>query len=176
MVSSAVSPKAKPLPKGVYCPVISLYKDTPRQELDLDAMYKHCQYLVRGGLHGLVYQGTNGEAVLLSHEERKEVLRSVRRAITDLGIDDYPLVAGISGQGVNESIKLAEDAAEAGVNFGLLLPPSYWRAMVTEDVLLDFYREVADNSPIPIIVYNVSFDATPRNYGILTIPTSFQGS
>lgn len=45
------------LPPGVYTPVISLYKPTKYQELDLEAMYKHCQYLVRGGMHGLVYQG-----------------------------------------------------------------------------------------------------------------------
>ncbi len=155
MPSSTISVKVKPLPKGVYCPVITLYKATARQEVDYKAMYAHCQYLVRGGLHGLVYQGTNGEAVLLSPEERKEVLRTARRAVQDLGLESYPIVAGISGQSTNETIRLAEDAKEAGADFGLLLPPSYWAKSVSEEVLLGFYREVADNSPIPLVVYNV---------------------
>jgi 4-hydroxy-2-oxoglutarate aldolase len=64
IIKSTISPKAKMLPPGVYTPVISLYKPTKTQELDLDAMYKHCQYLVRGGMHGLVYQGNNPTALL----------------------------------------------------------------------------------------------------------------
>lgn len=54
------------LPPGVYTPVISLYQATKTQELDLDAMYKHCQYLVRGGMHGLVYQGTSSVRMFLA--------------------------------------------------------------------------------------------------------------
>ncbi len=156
MPSSTIAPKAKPLPQGVYCPVISLYKPTARQEIDLEAMYTHCQYLVRGGQHGLVYQGTNGEAVLLSPEEKISVIKTVRKAVIDLGVPDYPIVAGISGQSTNESIKLAEDAAAAGASFGLLLPPSFWAKAVSEEALLGFYRDVADASPIPVVIYNVS--------------------
>jgi len=66
------------------------------------------------------------------------------------------LVEGISGQSTNESILLAQQAAEAGADFGLLLPPSYWAKAVSKDVILSFYREVADESTIPIVVYNVS--------------------
>lgn len=160
------------LPPGVYTPVISLYKPTKTQELDLDAMYKHCQYLVRGGQHGLVYQGTNGEAALLDREEKKDVLRTVRRAVTDLGVPDYPIVAGISGQSTNESIQLAKDAAIAGASFGLLLPPSYWAKAMSEEALLGFYRDVADESPIPVVIYNVRpspFRSSPPFSAKLTI-------
>ena len=150
------------LPPGVYTPVISLYKATKVQEIDHEAMYKHCQYLVRGGMHGLVYQGTNGEAVLLSREEKKEVLRNARQAVTDLGVPDYPIVAGISGQSTNESIELAKDAAEAGASFALLLPPSFWAKSVSEEALHGFYRDVADESPLPVICYNVSLLHLPR--------------
>ncbi|KAJ6111106.1 hypothetical protein N7486_003341 [Penicillium sp. IBT 16267x] len=62
----------------------------------------------------------------------------------DLGRPELPVVAGISGQSTNESIRLAEDALSAGADFGLLLPPSYWAKAVTKDVILSFYRDVAD--------------------------------
>jgi dihydrodipicolinate synthase/N-acetylneuraminate lyase len=156
ITKSTLPPKAKMLPPGVYTPVITLYTSTPTQEIDHSAMYAHCQYLVRGGMHGLVYQGTNGEAVLLSREEKKEVLRNARKAVTDLGVPDYPIVAGISGQSTNESIELAKDAEEAGASFALLLPPSFWAKSVTEEVLRGFYRDVADQSGLPVICYNVS--------------------
>ncbi|KAF2732663.1 dihydrodipicolinate synthase [Polyplosphaeria fusca] len=161
ITKSTIANKATMLPPGVYCPVISLYKPTKTQEIDLDAMYKHCRYLVRSGLHGLVYQGTNGEAVLLSRDEKKDILTMVRRCVTDLGLPAYPIVAGISGQSTNESIQLAHDAADAGASFALLLPPSFWAKAVSEEALLGFYRDVADASPIPVVVYN--FPAVTAN-------------
>lgn len=175
MQKSNISPKERPLPHGVYCPVITLYKPTARQEIDLDAMYTHCQYLVRGGQHGLVYQGTNGEAILLSPSEKISIIQTIRKAVTDLGVPDYPIVAGISGQSTNESIQLAEEAKMAGASFGLLLPPSFWAKSVSEEVLLGFYRDVADASPLPVVIYNVclEFDKLDRNGGLADFVHSF---
>ena len=153
-MSSSIASKTKQLPQGVFTPVISLYQPTARQEIDLEASYKYFQYLLRGGCHGLVLQGSTAEAALLAPSERQDLLKTARSAALDLGLQNYPLVAGISSQSTNESILLAEDAAGAGADFGLLLPPSYWAKTVTKDVLVDFYREVADLSPIPIVIYN----------------------
>lgn len=156
MATKITTPKAKPLPPGVYTPVITIYDATPSQAVNLDAMYKHCQYLVNAGCHGLVYLGTNGEMAMLNHQERSDIVKMARRAVTDLGLPDYPIVAGISAQSVVETIQYAKEAAEAGAGWGLLLPPSYWTKAVSSDVLLSFYRDVADESPIPIVIYNVS--------------------
>lgn len=156
MPSSTIAPKATPLPEGVYCPVLTLYKNTRLQEIDLDTMYLHCQYLVRTGQHGLVYLGTNGELALLDREERKQIVAMARKAVTDLGLPNYPLVAGISAQGTKETIACAREAKEAGASFGLLLPPSYWAKNVSEPAMLQYFRDVADESPLPIVIYNVS--------------------
>ncbi|KAI1248987.1 hypothetical protein MGN70_008594 [Eutypa lata] len=154
MTARISTPKAKPLPPGVYTPVITIYDDTPEQPVNLDAMYKHCQYLVNAGMHGLVYLGTNGELALLTHAERSAIIRTAKKAVTDLGLPDYPVVAGISAQSTVETIQLAKEAGEAGAAFGLLLPPSYWSKALGTDAILGYYRDVADASPIPIIVYN----------------------
>ena len=157
MTSTKINtPKAKPLPAGVYTPVITIYDQTPEQGVDLDAMYKHCQYLIDAGCHGLVYGGTNGELALLSSQEKESIVKMARRAATDLGVPDYPIVAGISAQSTVETIQNAKAAAAAGAGWALLLPPSYWTKAISTDVLLGYYRDVADVSPIPIIIYNVS--------------------
>ncbi|KAJ5925926.1 hypothetical protein N7454_007436 [Penicillium verhagenii] len=153
-MGSTVAAKSKCLPPGIYPPVISLYKATLRQEVDLDASYKFFTHLIRGGVDGLVLAGTNAEAVLLSPEERKELVRVAKKAASDLGRSELPVIAGISGQSTNESIRLAEDALSAGANFGLLLPPNYWAKAVTNEVLLSFYRDVADATELPIVVYS----------------------
>lgn len=154
-MTSNIAAKQHPMPKGVYCPVISLYKPTRRQEIDLESSYKYFSHLIRGGVAGLVLAGSTAEAVLLSPDERQQLLRVARKATLDLGLNDFSLVAGISGQSTNESLVLAQQAKDVGADFGLLLPPSYWAKAVTKDVILSFYRDVADESPIPIVVYNV---------------------
>ncbi|KAK7224754.1 hypothetical protein V2G26_012757 [Clonostachys chloroleuca] len=109
----STTPKAKPQPPGVYTPVITIYDDTPGQQVDLDAMHKHCQYLVNADCHGLVYLGTNGELAMLNHQERIDIVKMARKAVTDLGIPDYPTLAGISAQSVTETIQLTKEAGEA---------------------------------------------------------------
>jgi 4-hydroxy-2-oxoglutarate aldolase len=83
------------------------------------------------------------------------VLKMARKAVTDLGLPDYPLVAGISAESTNTSVQLAKDAADAGASFALLLPPSYWTKAISEQALHQFYRDVADESPLPLVCYNV---------------------
>ncbi|KAK7524035.1 dihydrodipicolinate synthase [Phyllosticta citriasiana] len=152
--SSGIPVKAQPLPQGVYCPVITLYAPTATQEVDLDATYTYAQHLVRAGQHGLVYLGTNGELALLTRSERIAIVATARRAVSDLGKPDYPLAAGVSAQSTKETIECAMEAAEAGASYALLLPPSYWAKSVTEDALLGYYRDVADASPVPVVIYN----------------------
>ncbi|RAK98064.1 dihydrodipicolinate synthase family protein, partial [Aspergillus ibericus CBS 121593] len=153
-MTSPIPAKTTQLPPGIFCPVISLFKPTREQEIDPDASYKFFRYLIRSGIHGLVLAGTTAEAVLLSPPERQELLRTARRAALDLGFEKYPLVAGISGQSVNETLRLADEARQAGADYGLLLPPSYWPKAVTKDVLIDFYTEVADSGILPIVIYS----------------------
>lgn len=155
MQRSSLSPKARPLPPGVYTPVVTLYKAGDKsQPVDHDAMYQHCKSLVQAGMHGLVYLGTNGELALLTREERKSIVSTAARAVGDIRGGDYPIVAGITAQSTYETVLNAKDAAEAGASFALLLPPSYWAKALPSNALISYYNEVADNSPIPIVVYN----------------------
>lgn len=154
-MTSKIANKATPLPPGVYCPVLSIYTNTPSQDIDLESSYKYFSYLIRGGVNGLVLAGTTAEAVLLSPSEKQQLTRTARQAALDLGFPSYPLVAGVSGHSTRESIQLAKEAAEAGADFGLLLPPSFWAKAVNKDVITGFYNEVADASPIPIVIYCV---------------------
>ncbi|KXH67381.1 dihydrodipicolinate synthase [Colletotrichum salicis] len=155
MPSSTTAPKSKPLPPGVYTPLVTIYKaGDPLQPVDHDALYKQCQALVRAGIHGLVYLGTNGALVLLTADERKAILETAVRAVKDLGKPGYPIVAGISAESTRDAILNAKDAGAAGASFGLLLPPSYWAKALSSDAILGYYRDVADNSPIPIVIYD----------------------
>ncbi|KAF4335766.1 dihydrodipicolinate synthetase [Fusarium beomiforme] len=155
MERSTIQAKTKPLPRGVYTPVVTLYKaNDPNQQVDHEAMHTQCQALIRAGMHGLVYLGTNGELVLLSREERQAIIKTAVKAASAAGGPDYPIVAGISAQSTQETIQNAKDAAEAGAGFGLLLPPNYWPKALPSQAIVSYFKEVAAASPIPIVIYN----------------------
>jgi 4-hydroxy-2-oxoglutarate aldolase len=67
---------------------------------------------------------------------------------------DYPLMMGISGFSVAQVMENISDALEADANFGLLLPAAYYGPATSKEVVMNFYDEVAQQSALPIIIYN----------------------
>lgn len=144
--------KRNPLPKGVYVPTVAFFK--PDEEVDLATTEKHAAYLARSGVTGLVTQGSNGEAVHLDREERKAITAATRRAVDAAGYPTLPVIAGCGAASTRETIQLCKDSAEAGADAVLVLPPSYYKALVNNEALHAHFQAVADASPIPVLIYN----------------------
>ncbi|WVR05730.1 hypothetical protein IAU60_002755 [Kwoniella sp. DSM 27419] len=144
----------KTLPAGIYCPTVTFFQPTAEQELDVDTHVKHMEFLARSGIAGVVVQGSTAEAVTLDHEERKTLIRTAKEAFRSVG-NQGPIIAGTVGaQSSREALKLCRDAADAGADFALVLPPSYYPAAMTPDAIQTFFEELASASPIPIIIYS----------------------
>ena len=143
----------RPLVPGVYAPTLAFFeRDT--EELDLTTTAKHAVRLARAGVAGLATQGSNGEAVHLTHVERRSVTRATRRALTSAGFSDMPIIVGCGAQSTRETIELCRDAYDAGGDYALVLPPAYYRSTLRDGSLVEFFTGVADSSPVPILVYN----------------------
>lgn len=140
-------------PPGVYVPAVAFF-DAETEEVDTATITKHAIRLVEAGITGIVTQGSNGEAVFLTHEERKLVTKTVRAAIDSTGRTDVPVIVGCGAQSTREAITLCKEAAESGGSFCLVLPPSYYAPLVTTDQVLEYFTDIADSSPIPIMIYN----------------------
>jgi dihydrodipicolinate synthase/N-acetylneuraminate lyase len=136
-------------PGGVWAPAITFFNHKT-DTLDTDSQAKYYAYLSKTGLAGLVVLGTNSETFLLTREERKTLLVTARQAVGDT----YPIMAGVSGHGTKQVLEFISDAAEAGANYALLLPPAYFGKQTTKEVILDFFDDVARESPLPIVIYN----------------------
>lgn len=63
----------KTLLPGIYVPIVTFFKDTIGQELDIETHVRHMKILAEAGVDGVVLQGSTGEAVALTREERTEV-------------------------------------------------------------------------------------------------------
>lgn len=100
---------------------------------------------------GLVVLGSTGEAIMLSDEERRQVLKSAREAAGPTKV----LIAGTGAESAHETLALSEYAGELGYDVALVRTPFYYRRQMQPENMLAFYRTVADRSPIPVMIYSV---------------------
>lgn len=143
------TPSAQVPKPGVWCPAVTFFNPTT-DEIDLEAQAKYYHYLSRSGLTGLVILGTNAETLLLTREERASLLRIARKAVGPT----YPIIAGVSGHSTKQVLEYISDAHEAGANYVLVLPAAYFGKQTTPSVITRFYDTIAQQSPLPIIIYN----------------------
>lgn len=154
--NGATSPRANqrtPLRPGIYSPIMTFF-DPETEEVDLPTTKKHAVRLAKAGLVGLVTMGSNGEAVHLSRAEKAAITRATREALDEAGYQDVPVIAGASEQGIKLTIELCKESADAGAEYVLLVPPSYYRYAMDDDAIHEYYTKVADESPLPLILYN----------------------
>lgn len=144
---------SRPLVPGTYAPTPAFF-DPTTDDLDIEAIRKHAVRLAEAGLQGIVTQGSNGEAVHLSHSERRLVTTATREALDSAGYTHIPVIVGCGAQSTRETIELCHDAMLSGGDYAMILPPCYYRPLYTGESQMDFFRDVADESPVPILIYN----------------------
>ncbi|KAI9880778.1 MAG: hypothetical protein M1830_000214 [Pleopsidium flavum] len=164
---------ATPPPKGIYVPVPTFFvsksatnynPSTP--PLDLPTQASHAIHLAKSGIRGLVVLGSTGEAIMITNAERMTLLKHVRQELERAGFNDYPLIAGTATQSIAETVLLLTEAREAGCRWGLVLAPGYFAPAVSQEGVVGWYRAVADQSPIPIMIYH--YPAVSNNITITT--------
>lgn len=150
--SSAVPP-----PLGVYVPTVTFFQSsTPpgarQAPLDIETQIKHSVHLAKNGVRGLVLLGSTGEAIHLSRTERSDLISGVRKGLTGAGFTDYPIIAGVLTNSVDDALEWLDDVAKAGAQWGLVLAPGYFGGAANQENLREWYKLVADSSPIPILM------------------------
>lgn len=143
----------RPLPCGIYAPTMTFF-DPETEEVDVATIKKHAVRLVTDGLVGLVTMGSNGEAVHCTREEKILVTQATREALDEAGFGSTPIIIGATEGSVKGTIELCQLAHAAGADYCLLLPPSYFRGLMDEAAIHDYFVGVADASPLPLVLYN----------------------
>ena len=133
-------------PKGMFVPVVTPFRED--QSIDFDAFRKVIDFAVESGLDGMLISGSTGEYHTMSLEEQKEVIQDACEYVAGR----IPVVAGVGKSTAKDTIELANFAAACGAEWGLVLPPYY--QPTTRQGILDFFREIAENSKVGIMVYN----------------------
>jgi 4-hydroxy-2-oxoglutarate aldolase len=141
--------------RGVFPPIPTPF--TLEGDLDLGHLSSNLERWKEQPLSGYVVGGSNGEFVSLTLEERVRVVEEVHARIPE----DRVLIAGSGMQSTNGTIELTIKMAEVGADAAIVVTPSYYKALMKAEALTHHYLQVADASPIPILLYSV-----PANTGI----------
>ncbi len=139
---------------GIYAPIATPFK---KGKIAYDKLEKNLKFWLKSDLSGLVVMGSNGEFVLLTPEEKAELTRFVCKQAKG----KKPVITGTGAESTAETMRLNDMAAKAGADAVLVVTPNYYKGDMTDSVLTRFYTDVADASPLPVILYNM-----PRNAGI----------
>ena len=99
---------------------------------------------------GIVVLGSTGEALMISDQEKRDVLKVAREAAAPHKV----LIAGTGIESAIETLRLTEYAADLGYDVAMVRTPHYYKKQMLPANQLAFYRTVADRSPIPVIIYN----------------------
>lgn len=121
----------------------------PDYSVDYKAAKKLALRLLDEGSDGIVVSGTTGESPVLSFEEINELFRVVKEAVGDKGL----VVAGSGNNCTKESIMMTQGAEASGVDACMLVTPYYNKP--PQDGLYEHFKAVAENTSLPVILYNV---------------------
>jgi 4-hydroxy-2-oxoglutarate aldolase len=147
---------SRSLPKGMYTPLPTFFLEN--EDLDLESFASHVKYTAKAGTIPVV-AGSAGEAPHLNSSERVQLIRTARSALESCepSLEHVPIIAGVGAPSTRETIQLSREAAEAGADFVMVIPPGYYAAPLSAnggEALKKFFVDVAKASPCPVIVYN----------------------
>ena len=134
---------------GLYTPIVTPFRN---DAVDDAAIRRNVEKYMQTRLTGLVVLGSNGEAVMLDDSEAERVIAAARSAMPS----NRPLIAGTGAESTKGTIAATLRAAKAGADAVLVRTPSFFKNMMNADVYVRHYTAVAEASPVPVLLYNVS--------------------
>ena len=140
--------------EGIFAPIATPFKSDG--SIDWEMYSKNMRMFAKTSLSGIVSLGSNGEYVMLSFEEKIELVKATKKELPK----DKVLIAGTGCESLQDTIRLTNKAAEAGAEVALVINPCYYKEL-SETALQKYFESVADNSQIPVMLYNM-----PRNTGV----------
>lgn len=144
-----MKPLSKPL-EGIFAPVVStFYPETG--ELDVAGFAANVRAHLAAGLHGIVVTGSTGEAALLDFDERSALIDTAR----ELTPKDKWLIVGTGAESTRNCLRQTHEAAKRGADAVLVVAPHYYGPAMTGPALMQHYWRVAEESPVPVILYNI---------------------
>jgi len=135
--------------RGVLLPITTPFDFA--QKIDLQAARANLHSWSQTAISGFVVLGSTGERVHLDEREYIEIIESARREVSD----ELAFIVGAGQQSTIGTINEIKRAAEGGADAVLVITPNFYRSAITQETLIKHYSEIADASPVPVILYSM---------------------
>lgn len=132
--------------RGIIPPIVTPM--TTDEEIDLDGLRKHIDWMLGHQVHGIFVLGTTGEFYAMSEAEKQAVTAA---AVAHVG-SRAKVYVGTGAETTGEVIRLSQMAAKEGAAGVSVITPYFLKP--TQAELLDHFRRVADAAGVPVILYN----------------------
>ncbi|EDO48740.1 predicted protein [Nematostella vectensis] len=140
---------------GIYPPIVTPFgKD---ENISVEKLEENFAKWNKHSFRGYVVQGSNGEYAFMRPDEKIMLLSKVRQ----LAPKDKLIIAGSGCEATRDTIEMTSRMASAGADAALVVTPCFYKGSMNAAALENHFTQVADSSPIPIILYSV-----PANTGI----------
>jgi 4-hydroxy-2-oxoglutarate aldolase len=147
----------KPL-EGIY---VALTTPFIGEEISTAKMRENVRRLNGTGVSGFLVLGSTGESVSLSDGESLAMVEAVLEAAAP----DKKILVGTARESTRETIAFANRLPDRGIAAALVRPPCYFKSKMTREALRAHYLAVAENSRLPVVLYNI-----PQNTGVILEP------
>lgn len=135
--------------KGIHLPVPTPF--TNEGELALNDLSANLSKWSNTGIAGFVLLGSTGERVHLDDRDYLETIEAARAAVSR----DLTFIAGAGQQSTRNTINEIKRAAQAGADAVLVITPYFYRPAITQETLISYYTAVADEAPVPVLLYSM---------------------
>ena len=136
--------------RGVFAPVVTTFS-AENGEVDVKSYEANVAAHLAAGLHGIVVTGSTGEAALLDANERAVLVEATRRATPS----DKAVIVGTGAESTRTCLAQTREAARRGADAVLVVAPHYYGSAMTNAALRAHYLRVADESPVPVMLYTI---------------------
>lgn len=139
--------------RGIFTPNIT--PTTSNGEFDEPTLRRYIDWLIDQGIHGLYPNGSTGEFLRFTAQERKVIMK----AVVDQVGGRIPILAGAAEENVYETLRTCEAYAEMGVTAVAIVAPFYFP--VSEQGVEAYFEAIAKSAPLPVTLYNIPQFASP---------------
>ncbi|MCZ6916372.1 MAG: dihydrodipicolinate synthase family protein [Gemmatimonadetes bacterium] len=136
--------------RGVLAPLTTPF-DAATGDPAAVPLRSNARAVLEAGATGVVVGGSTGEAPLLGEEEYRRMVGWLREVVPD----DRLLIVGAGRESTRATVTACREGAEQGADAALVRTPAYYAPSISQRALIDHFRTVADESPIPVLVYNI---------------------
>lgn len=139
--------------RGIFTP--NLVPLDPRDRINEPELRRYTEWLIGKGVHGLYPNGSTGEFLRFTPEERRRIVT----VMAEQAAGRVPILAGAAEANARETIHACEYYHGLGVRAVAIVSPYYYR--LSPAAVYAYFREIADHSPIDITLYNIPMFASP---------------